>query len=62
MTVPVAEDFAGIKAATEALHGNDAPVCPACEDGGWEMYGLGRGDPHYRVCKTCHNPEGLPSP
>jgi len=40
----------------------EAPVCAACEGGGWEGYGLGFADPHFRVCKVCDNPEGLPSP
>lgn len=38
------------------------PVCEKCEGGGWEWYGLGWGDPHFRVCDRCYNPEGLPSP
>ena len=38
------------------------PVCQYCEGGGWESYGIGRGDPHFRDCSNCHNPEGLPSP
>lgn len=40
----------------------EAPVCATCEDGGWESYGLGHGDPHFRPCPTCGNPEGHPSP
>lgn len=38
------------------------PVCAACEGGGWECYGIGHGDPHFRTCEACGNPEGLPSP
>lgn len=38
------------------------PTCNKCEGGGWEMYGIGRGDPHFRVCEACDNPEGYPSP
>ena len=37
-------------------------VCSSCEGGGWEYYGLGWGDPHFRVCRECLNPEGLPCP
>lgn len=37
-------------------------ACPTCEGGGWECYGLGRNDPHFRECSTCGNPERLPSP
>lgn len=37
-------------------------VCDKCEGGGWEHYGLGWGDPHFRVCTKCENPEGLPCP
>ncbi len=48
-----------IKAAPEAI---DADACPTCEGGGWEAFGLGRGDPHFRPCPTCRNPEGHPSP
>ena len=38
------------------------PVCEVCEGGGWEMYGIGIGDPHFRTCPKCHNPEDHPSP
>lgn len=37
-------------------------TCPTCEGGGWECYGIGIGDPHFRECLTCHNPEGHPQP
>jgi len=40
----------------------DEPACPACEGGGWECYGIGRGDPHFRECQVCHNPNGLECP
>lgn len=40
----------------------DEGYCSACEGGGWECYGLGRGDPHFRVCTVCGNPNGHPSP
>lgn len=37
-------------------------VCPKCEGGGWECYGIGQGDPHFRECDFCHNPEDHPCP
>ncbi len=40
----------------------DDIVCANCEGGGWECYGLGHGDPHFRECRACGNPDGLPSP
>jgi hypothetical protein len=36
--------------------------CPMCGGGGWECYGIGHSDPHFRECRTCYNPEGLPCP
>lgn len=42
--------------------GTGHATCPACEGGGWESYGLGHNDPHFRECETCNNPEGFPSP
>lgn len=38
------------------------PECDRCEGGGWECYGLGYNDPHFRVCQKCGNPKGLPCP
>jgi hypothetical protein len=38
------------------------PECALCANTGWECYGLGHGDPHFRVCEMCGNPEDLPSP
>lgn len=38
------------------------PKCDVCDDGGWEMYGIGRGDPHFRECPKCHNPHNYPCP
>ena len=37
-------------------------LCPNCEGGGWECYGIGKGDPHFCVCSECGNPKGLDSP
>ena len=37
-------------------------VCPQCEGGGWECYGTGFNDPHFKECDFCNNPEGLASP
>ena len=38
------------------------PECAVCVGSGWECYGLGRGDPHFRVCPSCGNPEGYECP
>lgn len=38
------------------------PECEKCFGAGWECYGLGHNDPHFRVCDACGNPEGYPSP
>jgi hypothetical protein len=52
----------------KALSALDEPTqgpereCPTCADTGWESYGLGRGDPHFRECPTCHNPGNKASP
>lgn len=59
---PIAEDFAGIAEAMLAIADEEPAVCPKCEGGGWECYGLGYADPHFRVCDECYNPEGLPCP
>jgi hypothetical protein len=40
----------------------DEELCAACEGGGWECYGLGYCDPHFRECTVCGNPDGLPCP
>lgn len=37
-------------------------VCSECEGGGWEAYGIGHGDPHFRECSRCGNPEGHECP
>jgi len=37
-------------------------TCSVCEGGGWIAFGLGHGDPHFRVCDQCFNPEGHPCP
>lgn len=65
MTDFAADDFAAIRARMVEINAeqeHEAVVCSACEGGGWEAYGLGHGDPHFRVCTACGNPEGLPSP
>lgn len=38
------------------------PSCAACENGGWEAYGLGHHDPHMRPCQECGNPFGRECP
>lgn len=46
-----------------ALEGGEwFEFCDACEDSGWECYGIGHNDPHFRECPVCHNPRGIPSP
>lgn len=63
-------DFASIAAGLRDLEKAAFPVegdvtvavCLACEGGGWEMYGLGCGDPHFRPCEVCGNPEDHPCP
>lgn len=40
----------------------NCPEGTGCEGGGWECYGLGYADPHFRVCSICGNPEWVPSP
>lgn len=36
--------------------------CSTCAGSGWECYGIGSGDPHFRECTTCLNPDNRPSP
>jgi hypothetical protein len=74
--IPIADEVADIRrrldeieaerraamARTALLEPDDEVVCLLCEGGGWEAYGLGRNDPHFRVCTACGNPEGRPSP
>jgi hypothetical protein len=61
-----ADDFAEIAANMKKIHLMEEDVdeyyCIACEGGGWEYYGLGRGDPHFRECTVCYNPQGLSHP
>ena len=40
----------------------ECTTCSSCEGGGWTHYGTGSGDPHFRECDDCHNPQGRPSP
>lgn len=58
----LANDFSDIGRRLREIHEEIIPYCAACESGGWECYGIGRNDPHFRVCQECGNPEGLPSP
>ena len=55
-------DVAVWRPTAMATQGIASPVCLTCEGDGWECYGLGRGDPHFRVCSSCGNPEGRESP
>lgn len=62
---PIADDYANIRsrlAEIEAGQREKDTVCLLCEGGGWTAYGLGHGDPHFRVCEACGNPEGVPCP
>ncbi len=61
MSESIIFDFSAIAAASKSPSGPEIK-CEACEDGGWECYGIGIGDPHFRICPHCHNPEGHPSP
>lgn len=58
--VPQPERRSCRRFAWRAIKGGES--CPKCEGGGWECYGLGFGDPHFRECDLCGNPEGLSSP
>ena len=66
----IADDYADIAKHLRALSPSgmlfaDEPeveTCTTCEGGGWECYGIGHHDPHFRVCRACGNPEGHPSP
>lgn len=70
MTRRAADDFDAIRARMLQIRGEEDPefaeveqaACPMCEGGGWEAYGIGSGDPHFRECTLCHNPKGHPSP
>jgi hypothetical protein len=55
-------DFIDIKFKRKAPEPDPEPYCSSCENGGWECYGLGRHDPHFRVCQVCGNPDDLPCP
>ncbi len=50
------------KLATAVEIEPEIPYCQTSEDGGWIAYGLGRGDPHFRVCDDCGNPFKRPCP
>jgi hypothetical protein len=61
MSGSIVFDFAAIAAASRTAAEPEV-VCEACEGGGWECYGIGRNDPHFRPCPKCLNPEGHPRP
>jgi hypothetical protein len=58
----IIDDFIAIGAVLRDLDGRESIACESCEDGGWECYGIGIGDPHFQECTKCGNPKGLPSP
>lgn len=70
MTEPVADDFEFIRRRMHEIEEDDDPTldpaeeeeCPGCEGSGWEMYGIGVGDPHFRECTICGNPHGFECP
>jgi hypothetical protein len=47
---------------TQKAEEKNCPEGTGCEGGGWECYGTGSGDPHFKVCEVCGNPEGVPCP
>lgn len=54
--------FEGIDRRFRAKPVETERECPKCFDSGWECYGIGRGDPHFRLCDECYNPKGHPCP
>lgn len=63
----LADDYGSIGARLRALEEKrefvgEREICPECEGCGWIAYGIGVGDPHFRECDACHNPEDLPRP
>lgn len=64
MMARAADDFDAIRARLLELRG-DTPTeyfCPECEGDGWVAYGIGKGDPHFKECETCGNPNNQKSP
>ena len=59
---PIVFDFASIAAELRVLEGVEDFECGKCGGGGWECYGIGYHDPHFRLCDACHNPKGYPCP
>lgn len=64
MSDKAADDFPAIAAKMRDLGIGDMEeaYCHACENGGWECYGIGHHDPHFRECSSCGNPRRLCSP
>ena len=59
-----ADDFDTIRARLLELRGGTPAeyFCPECEGGGWVAYAIGKGDPHFKECETCGNPNNQKSP
>ncbi len=60
----IVDDFSSIGSRLREIGTGktEEPECDLCFGGGWEMYGTGHHDPHFRECSKCENPKGLPSP
>lgn len=68
MPVPLAADYAAIAARMREIT-NEEPefeepeFCTRCENGGWVCsHHPTNGQPIFRECEICHNPEDHPCP
>jgi hypothetical protein len=63
MSEPAIFDFDAIRKAMSPETAEDEETfCETCYDSGWICYGIGVGDPHFRLCEECFNPKELPCP
>ncbi|NJM10591.1 MAG: hypothetical protein HC889_00560 [Synechococcaceae cyanobacterium SM1_2_3] len=63
--VRIADNFADIAARLRQLEGNEPEAvddCLDCDGGGWVCAPTPKGQPSFRECETCHNPNGHPCP